>query len=145
MTSPDETTKGEVERVPLKVVPLYVQPLQPLENDEPPADELDDDIEEGRPKRRTPAVAVFAGTLALGTIGVHAAAVVVSSQGDYATGASLAYVAIGLSVLAVLTAIVAVVVGRGRAWAVGAALLAVLANPFVLLTVLDFLSGAAAA
>ena len=151
MTSPEEPIApddapphGEVERVPLKVVPIFVQPIV----DEPElVVEDDDDLDaavstEDEPRRRTRLVGIAAMVLALGTIGVHIAAVVVSSAGDFATGAQLGWVAIGLSALAVLVGVTAAIIGRGRAWGIVAVLVAVLANPYVLLTVLRLLSGA---
>ena len=151
MTSPEEPNApddapphGEVERVPLKVVPIFVQPIV----DEPElVVEDDDDLDaavsaEDEPRRRTRLVGIAAMVLALGTIGVHIAAVVVSSAGDFVAGAQLGWVAIGLSALAVLVGLVAAIIGRGRAWGIVAVLVAVLANPYVLLTVLRLLSGA---
>ena len=151
MTSPEEPIApddapphGEVERVPLKVVPIFVQPIV----DEPElVVEDDDDLDaavsaEDEPRRRTRLVGIAAMVLALGTIGVHIAAVVVSSAGDFVAGAQLGWVAIGLSALAVLVGVTAAIIGRGRAWGIVAVLVAVLANPYVLLTVLRLLSGA---
>ena len=152
MTSPEEPIApddapphGEVERVPLKVVPIFVQPI--VDEPELVVEDDDDDLDpavsaEDEPRRRTRLVGIAAAVLALGTIGVHIAAVVVSSAGDFATGAQLGWVAIGLSALAVLVGVVAAIIGRGRAWGIVAALVAVLANPYVLLTVLRLLSGA---
>ncbi|CAN5256780.1 hypothetical protein BH09ACT5_BH09ACT5_10610 [soil metagenome] len=161
MTSPDEPTPddptdpvepavdapppaaplGEVERVPLKVVPIYVQPLE----DEPLEDEplLDEPLveEETAKKRRTPAFALATALLTAGTVAVHVAAIVVASGGDYPDGTLLAYVAVGLSVLAVITGVVAGIRGPARGWVIAAVVLAVLANPVVLLSVLRFLSG----
>lgn len=151
MTSPEDPTSaqapvlGEVERVPLKVVPIFVQPIEdelPAEG-EPSRDERDvrDESAGVTPRRRTVLVALAALLLALGTIAVHVAAIVVASAGDFAAGTLLGYLAIGLSVLTVLVSIGAVVVGRLRLWAVIAASVAVLANPLVLLIILRFLSG----
>lgn len=137
MTSPGETTKGDVERVPLKVVPIFVQPLE----DEP---DVEEEIvaEEPAPKRLRPYLGIVALLLALATVGVHIAAIVVASSGDFPTGTYLGYGAIGVSALAVVFGLVAAVSGSGRAWGIIAAVLAVLANPWVLLIVLRFLSGA---
>ncbi len=135
MTSPDSPSAAEVERVPLKVVPIYVQPI----DDEPePVEEVV--VEEPAPPRRPP-VWIAAVVLALGTIGVHIAAIVVASAGDFPTGTLLGYVAIGLSLLSVIAGVVAAILGRGRTWGIVAAVIAVLANPFVLLTLLTWLSG----
>jgi len=147
VTSPEEPTPdpaqpaGEVERVPLKVVPIFVQPIE----DEPEAadEEPEADIveEEAPPRRPRPWLGVIAVLLALGTIGVHIAAVVVASSGEFALGTTLGYVAIGVSALAALVGIVAAVIGRGRITGILAALVAILANPLVLLALLRFLSG----
>jgi hypothetical protein len=135
VTSPDSPSAAEVERVPLKVVPIYVQPI----DDEPePVEEVV--VEEPAPPRRPP-VWIAAVVLALGTIGVHIAAIVVASAGDFPTGTLLGYVAIGLSLLSVIAGVVAAILGRGRTWGIVAAVIAVLANPFVLLTLLTWLSG----
>ena len=148
MTSPDdenspdelpavEPAPGEVERVPLKVVPIYVQPIE----DEPEA--ADEELAEEEPvaKPRTPLFAAVAGLLALATVAVHIAAIVVATGGDFAAGTVLGYLAIGISGLAVVIGIVAIIRRRYRAWAIAAVVLAVLANPAVLLAVLRYLSG----
>lgn len=132
------TSPGEVERVPLKVVPIFVTPIE----DEPEAPEEEPEVVEDAPPRvRRPWIGLAAVALTLATIGVHAAAIVVATNGDFPAGTLLGYVAIGLSALAVAVGVVAAVVGRGRAWGIGAAVVAVLANPWVLLVVLTFLSG----
>lgn len=150
-TTPDEPTNrteppvvppspGEVERVPLKVVPIFVQPIE----EEPEApDAPDEDLveEEPAPKPRTPLFAAAAGLLALATVAVHIAAIAVATGGDFPTGTFLGYFAVGLSGLAIVVGAVAIIRGRYRAWAIAAVVLAVLANPVVLLVVLRFLSG----
>ena len=142
MTSPEEPTSpngpiGEVERVPLKVVPIFVQPIE----DEPPVEEVILDEEApAAPKRRSAVFALASVALAAGTIGVHVAAIVVASAGDFPAGTTLGYLAIGLSGLAVAVGIMGIIVGPRRGWAVVAVLVAVLANPWVLLTVLRLLS-----
>ncbi len=131
------TSPGEVERVPLKVVPIYVTPIE----DEPEAPEEEPEVVEETPRVRRPWIGLAAVALTVATIGVHAAAIVFASNGDFPTGTLLGYIAIGLSALAVVVGLVAAVVGRGRAWGIAAAVVAVLANPWVLLIVLRFLSG----
>ncbi len=131
------TSPGEVERVPLKVVPIYVTPIE----DEPEAPEEEPEVVEETPRVRRPWIGLAAVALTVATIGVHAAAIVVASNGDFPAGTLLGYIAIGLSALAVVVGVVAAVVGRGRAWGIAAAVVAVLANPWVLLIVLRFLSG----
>ena len=139
MTSPDDAN-AEVERVPLKVVPIFVTAIEEPEAVEPEV--VVEPEPQREPGRRTPWVAVAAGILALGTVGVHIAALVVATGGAFELGTMLGYVAIGLSALAVLTGIAAAVVGRLRGWAVAAAVVGLLANPYLLLVVLRLLSGA---
>lgn len=139
MTSPDDAN-AEVERVPLKVVPIFVTAIEEPEAVEPEV--VVEPEPEAAPRRRTPWVAVAAGILALGTVGVHVAALVVATDGRFELGTILGYVAIGLSALAVLTGIAAAIVGRLRGWAVAAAVLGLVANPYLLLLVLRSLSGA---
>ena len=131
------TSPGEVERVPLKVVPIYLQPI----DDEPEAPEEEPVVVEEPVRARRPYLGIAAAVLALGTIGVHIAAIVVATGRDFPTGTYLGYVAIGLSALAVVVGVVAAVIGRGRAWGIAAAVVGILANPWVLLVVLRFLSG----
>lgn len=131
------TSPGEVERVPLKVVPIYVTPIE----DEPEAPEEEPEVVEETPRVRRPWIGLAAVALTVATIGVHAAAIVVASNGDFPAGTLLGYIAIGLSALAVVVGVVAAVVGRGRVWGIAAAVVALLANPWVLLIVLRFLSG----
>lgn len=129
-----------MERVPLKVVPIYVQPIE--DEPEPPGEEpAEEVVDEPAPRPRTRLLGVVAAALALVTIGVHIAAIVVASGGDFATGTLLGYLAIGASALAVVAGLVAAILGRGRAWGIAAVVVAVVANPLVLLAVLRFLSG----
>ena len=132
------TTPGEVERVPIKVVPYYVQEPEPdLDSARTPQPEPEAEPVE-TPRRRTRLVGIGAAVLALATSVVTAAAVVTSSNGDFPVGTFLAYVAIGVSAVAVLVSLVAIVGGFGRRWGIGALVVGVLANPPVLLTVLNW-------
>ena len=131
------TTPGEVERVPIKVVPYYVQPSPEEEPQQAPEGEEVPPV----PRRRTPLVGIAAAVLALGVVALTTAAIVVASAGDFGLGTTLAYAAIGTSILAVVVAIVGIAGGFGRGWAIPAFIVAVLANPIVLLTVLDFAEG----
>lgn len=126
-----------VERVPLKVVPIYVQPL--VDEPEPPEEIVQDEPEP--PARTRPWLGLVAVALTLAMIGVHIAAIVVATAGDFPQGTLLGYLAIGLSGLAVVVGVTAAILGRGRAWGIAATVVAVLANPWVLLGVLRLLSG----
>lgn len=132
---------GQIEHVPLKVVPMYVEGENP---DLPDADETEPPELPGVVARvRTPWVGRIALALAVATAVVHGFAVGVASDGDPTTGTVLAYVAIGLSILAVLGGLVAVIAGFGRRTGAAAVALGVVANPVVLLTLLGWVQAAA--
>ena len=119
---------GEVERVPLKVVPIFIdEPVvpEPIETPDapPPA-----------PRRQTAllgatalAAAVIAGVL-------QGVAIAEATGGDYLAATVLGYVSIGLAVVAVVGGVVAIILDRGRRLGIAGVVLGVLANPFVLLT-----------
>ena len=75
------------------------------------------------------AAAVIAGVL-------QAVAIVVATGGDYFASTVLAYLSIGLAVLGVVVGVVAIVLHRGRRLGIVAVVVGVIANPFVLLTLL---------
>jgi hypothetical protein len=86
-------------------------------------------------------VGLAAAVLAIATIVVHVVAIVVASGGDFPASTILGYLAIALSVLAVAGGVTAAILDRGRRIGVIAAVIGVLANPWVLLVVLRFFSG----
>jgi len=130
------TTPGDVERVPLKVVPYYVQPLEDepevVVQEEPPAD---------RPRVKSPWLGIGALALAVVTVVLHAWAIGSSTDGDFALGSGLGWAAIVVSGIAFLAGIVAIVLGCGRRFGIAAAVLALVANPYLLLVVLRWASG----
>jgi hypothetical protein len=138
------TLPGEIEPVTTKVVPFFVTGYEsdPVEDD-------DDVTQSDPPKRERPRRSAGRSSLvgqaalgaALATIVVHMSAVVVASSGAFIAGSVLAWVAIAFSILAVLTGLVAVVGRFGRSWGVGAIVLGLFANPFLLLRLLDFVGG----
>ncbi|MDF1477955.1 hypothetical protein PYV02_02530 [Leifsonia sp. H3M29-4] len=132
---------GQIEHVPLKVVPMYVEGENPDLED---ADETEPPELPGVVARvRTPWVGRGALALAVATAVVHGIAVSVAGDGDPVTGTVLAYVAIGLSIAAVLGGLVAVIAGFGRRTGAAAIVLGVFANPVVLLTVLSWVQAVA--
>jgi hypothetical protein len=137
-----ENGAGPVERVPLKVVPYYVQPIEDEPEAEPPLDGEEPPKEPAR-ESRVPRWIVGAAALlvALATVAVHIAALVIASADDAVTSTLLAYVAIGLSAVAVIVGILAIVLRRGRPWGIVAVVLGLVANPYLLLTVLRWASG----
>jgi hypothetical protein len=82
----------------------------------------------------------LAGVVALGVAVLAAVveivAIAIGSAGQWPLATGLAWAAIVLTVVAVALGIVAVVRTRGRAWGVGAIVLAVVANPLVQIGVL---------
>ncbi|MGK2936245.1 MAG: 1,4-dihydroxy-6-naphthoate synthase [Solirubrobacteraceae bacterium] len=132
---------GEIEHVPLKVVPMYVEP----ENPEAPAPEETEppEIQVVAKRPRTPFVGIAALAVAVVTAVVHGVAVGVASGGDLSAGTVLAVVAICLSVLAVVGGLVALIGGFGRRWGVAAIVLGALANPVVLLALLGWVQSIA--
>lgn len=132
---------GEIEHVPLKVVPMYVEVESPEaaapDETEPP------EIRGVASNVRSPLVGIAALGLAVVTAVVHGVAVGVASGGDPPAGTVLAVIAISLSVLAVVGGLVALIGGFGRRWGAAAIVLAVLANPVVLLTLLGWVQSIA--
>lgn len=80
------------------------------------------------------ALAVVAGV-------VQVIAIVGASAGDFELGIVLGYLAVGLAVVAVVVGIVAIIARRGRRTGVVGILLGMLANPLVLLAILQFFGG----
>ena len=108
--------------------------------------EVFEDIQRGEV---VPAPSPSLGAAALGlaavTAIVHIIAVVVSSANDFDLGTTLGYVAIGLSVLAVVLGALAVILDRGRRLGVASVALGLVANPYILLLLLQLVGGAGAA
>jgi hypothetical protein len=65
----------------------------------------------------------------------------VALAGDYAASRSIAYTTIGFSILGFVVGGIALVLGRGRSWAIVGMVVSVLANPIVLTVVLGWFSG----
>ena len=118
---------GEVERVPLKVVPIFIdEPVvsEPIETPDapPPAP---------RPKTALLGATALAAAVIAGVL--QGVAIAVATGGDYFAATVLGYLSIGLAVLAVVGGVVAIILDRGRRLGIAAVALGVLANPFVLL------------
>ena len=119
---------GEVERVPLKVVPIFIdEPVvsEPIETPDapPPAP---------RPKTALLGATALAAAVIAGVL--QGVAIAVATGGDYLAATVLGYVSIGLAVVAVVGGVVAIILDRGRRLGIAGVVLGVLANPFVLLT-----------
>lgn len=84
-----------------------------------------------------PGVAAF--LLAIGSAIVQAVGIAQASASHWELGAQLAWVAIALSVVAIIVGLVAVILNRGRRWGVAAMVLGVVANPLVLVALFRLL------
>jgi hypothetical protein len=129
---PAPTSPADLEHVPLKVVPMYVDEDPVVEPAVAPQPE----------RRRRPFIGIAALVLALGAGGLHIAAVIIAAGGGFETGTLLAWLAIGASVLGFAVGAVAVIGGWGRRLGLLGAVLAVLVNPWVVLRVLGLLGAA---
>ena len=92
------------------------------------------------PRRRSAWPGLAALTLAVATAVLTALGVGAAAANDEVAAQWFAVVAIGGSILSVLVSLGAMVTGRGRALGAAALPLAVLANPWILLHVLEFFS-----
>lgn len=90
---------------------------------------------------RGPGLGILALLLAVGFAVVHVVAVIAGVDGDFARSSQLAYVAIGGTAVSLLLGAVTVVIGAGRRWGVVAVLVSLVANPLVLIRILDFFGG----
>ncbi len=75
--------------------------------------------------------------LGLATAGALITGIVLATSDRFQDATWVAYAAAGISVIAVLTGIVALILGRDRAWPVAGIVLGIVANPLVLTPALD--------
>ncbi|MGL4340060.1 MAG: hypothetical protein ACRCSP_06530 [Rhodoglobus sp.] len=132
------SNEGQIEPVPLKVVPMYLEnPTTPVPT--PPVEEQSAPLR--APGRTHAWLGLLAIALAVIAGVVHVRAVGVSMAGDTGWGTVLGYLAIAVSVAAVLGGVLAVLLRRGRRAGVVAVVLGCAANPLIVLAVLRFLGG----
>ena len=135
------TDPGETVNAPIKVVPIYLDPI--VEEEAPVAEAPVPPVAEPvEVKRRTGLVGGFALLVALVAAVMTGVAVSVASNGGDDVGTVLAWVAIGCSALAILGGVVAAVFRLGRGTGIAAIILGVLANPWFLVTVLGAIAPA---
>lgn len=84
---------------------------------------------------------VLAVVLAVACAGLVAAGVAVALAGDFAVSTLLAQLAIGCSIAAIVTGVVAIVLKSGRRWGIAGCVLGFLANPLVTVVVLRTFDG----
>ena len=99
----------------------------------------------GRPGRKgrrrpSPIPGLLALFLAIVTVVLLIIGVDVALRGDYAASRGIAYSTIGTSLVGVIIGIIAVLARRGRVWGIIGIVVCVLANPYVLTTVLGWFS-----
>ena len=133
------TNPGELDKVPIKVVPIYIEPVLEEYVDPEPEPTPPDVV---APVRTSPLLGGLALTVGVLMVVVHIAAIVVSSANQWVAGTVIGWVAIALSVLAVIGGVVAIVLARGRGLGLAAVVVGIVGNPFVLLVLLRVLSGA---
>ena len=117
-----------------RIVPLEV--IGPVELPEP-----ENPVDDEEYVRKSPALGFIALGLSTVTAVLQVVAIVVASDNDFAPATALAYAAIVMSIVAVSTGILAVLLSRGKLWGYIAVALGVIGNPMVLLTVLRFFEG----
>jgi hypothetical protein len=140
---------GYVVEPPLPEQALTSEPVQPRT----PGDDTmvwpDDPDGTEQPERRRAVVrprgrylGVVAFTLAALLFVANVVGIVLSNTGNDQAALSIAYVTIFCTILTFLGGLIAAVLNFGRGWGVGAVVLSVLANPFVLVVLLGSFSGA---
>ena len=72
---------------------------------------------------------------------VHGVAIVTEASKDYQLATILAWVAIGVSIVAVGAGVTAAILGRGRAPGIAGAVVGAIANPWLLLQMLTVIRG----
>ncbi|MDO7880871.1 hypothetical protein [Antiquaquibacter soli] len=133
------TVPGELDKVPIKVVPIYFEPVVEFEPLEP--ETVVEPEQKDAPRRSTRIVGALSLLGAVVAAVLTGVGVAVASGGAYDAGTVIAWVAIVLSAVAVLGGLVAAVARWGRPWGIAAVIVGVAANPWVLATVLGALAG----
>ncbi len=132
------TIPGELDKVPIKVVPIY---LEPVEEPEPLEPEIVVEPEPtDAPRRSIPLVGALSLLAAVAAAVLTGVGVAMASAGAYDAGTVIAWISIVLSSLAVLGGLVAAVAGWGRPWGVVAVIVGLGSNPWLLATVLGALA-----
>lgn len=123
---------GSGERVPLKVVPIFIDEPVVAERAEAGSAEHPDAPPQ-QPRRKTPLLGAVALSTAVIAGVLQGVAIAQATVGDYLAATVLAYASAAVAVLAVVVGVVAIVMHRGRRLGVAAAVMGLIANPLVLL------------
>lgn len=135
------TEPGPIEQVPIKVVPMYIEP-DPAGAVEPEPGSEPDEVAAPRAARpKTALVGGLAVAASVVAVLVDVAAVLIATNGTYTTATALSWLAIALSAVAVLAGLWAVVTNRGRRPGVAAIVLGLLSNPVLVLFGLRLIAG----
>jgi hypothetical protein len=132
---------GAIERVPLKVVPIFIDEPSPEPTHEPSPEPPTPDAAEPTPRAKTSRLGAAAVALAVLAGALQGVAIAVATGGDFGAATALAIAAIALAVLAVIAGIVAIVLNRGRRLGVAAVVVGVVANPWLLQGILRLVGG----
>ena len=132
---------GAIERVPLKVVPIFIDEPAPEPTTEPASEPPTPDVAEPTPRAKTPRLGAAAVALAVVAGVLQGVAIAVATGGDFGAATALAIAAITLAVATVGAGIVAIVLDRGRRLGVAAAVVGVIANPWLLQGILRLVGG----
>jgi len=133
------TLPGDTDNAPIKVVPIY---LDPIVEEEAPVEAAPASVapEPAPVKRRTSIVGGFALLAAIAAAVLLGVAVNVASSGADDAGTTLAWVTNACSALAVLLGLIAAVFRLGRGTGIAAIIIGILVNPWFLVTVLGALT-----
>jgi hypothetical protein len=97
--------------------------------------------ENSLPPRKSRLLGVLALVAAVAAAVILSVGMTSANAGQYAAGSGLAYLATGVSVVAVICGASAALLGRGRPWGVVAVVIGLLANPLLLTKLLGAASG----
>ena len=129
------TEPGETLHAPIKVVPIYFDPIDETIAEAEPAASAPAPTPDA-PTRRSGLVGGLSVVAAVVSVVLTGIGVGVASSGGYDAGTVIAWVSIVISAVAVLGGLAAIVLCRGRAAGVVAVILGVFANPWVLASLL---------
>jgi hypothetical protein len=96
---------------------------------------------DAQPVRKTALLGILSVAVAILTGILVWIGIAVSLDGDYIAGTSLAYLATGTSVVAIICGASAMLLGRGRTWGVVGIVVGILLTPLLLTRLLAWVSG----
>ncbi|MDP3208019.1 MAG: hypothetical protein Q8M65_02625 [Rhodoglobus sp.] len=126
------TEPGPTPKVPIKVVPIYfdVPATVPVDTAQP------EDAPHAQPREKTASLGTAAVVLAVVAGILQGVGIGVATAGDFSQATIFAYLAIAIAVVALGAGVAAIVLDRGRRLGIIATILAIFANPYLLLGML---------